>query len=68
MEGKAAALGEFLLKPAFHASRYSNRLANTPLTISGCAASQAGRTSWAGPGAPGRLYQAMALARLPART
>jgi Tol biopolymer transport system component len=43
MEGKekAAALGEFLLKPAFRASRYSNRLANTPLTISGCAASGA---------------------------
>jgi Tol biopolymer transport system component len=38
---KAAALGEFLLKPTFRASRYSSAQSHEQLTISGCAASGA---------------------------
>jgi len=43
MDGKekAAALGEFLLKPAIRGSRYSSALAHSRLLISGCAASAA---------------------------
>ena len=39
---KAAALGEFLLKPTLRATRYSSALADTRLLISGCAASADG--------------------------
>ena len=38
---KAAALGEFLLKPTFRASRYSSAQSHEQSTISGCAASGA---------------------------
>jgi Tol biopolymer transport system component len=38
---KTAALGEFLLKPAFRASRYSSARSREQLLISGCAASGA---------------------------
>ena len=38
---KAAALGEFLLKPTLRASRYSSAQSHEQLTISGCAASGA---------------------------